>query len=162
MLIIWCWLSAILVLQILTSMDVTVCVTSIIQINVFNCIAIRLCRTAAAIFFPKFWNDKMNFTRVFVTVSPRRPWDRGCNLIWNDMGIEPLHWTGIEQSFHDILGLRDTLQARMEDIVRWLGTFKGISWLSKDGFQTEWFCFLIQSSISVLRGETNCFRSAVP
>ena len=28
-------------------------------------------------FFPKFWNDKMNFTRVFVTVSPRRPWDRG-------------------------------------------------------------------------------------
>ena len=30
-------------------------------------IAIRLCRTAHAIFFPKFWNDKMNFTRVFVT-----------------------------------------------------------------------------------------------
>ena len=29
-------------------------------------------------FFPKFWNDKMNFTRVFVNVSPRRPWDRGC------------------------------------------------------------------------------------
>ena len=28
-------------------------------------------------FFPKFWNDKMNFTRVFVTVSPRRSWDRG-------------------------------------------------------------------------------------
>ena len=40
-------------------------------------IAIRLCRTAHAIFFPKFWNDKTNFTRVFVTVSPRRPWDRG-------------------------------------------------------------------------------------
>ena len=40
-------------------------------------IAIRLCRTAHAIFFPKFWNDKMNFTRVFVTISPRRPWDRG-------------------------------------------------------------------------------------
>ena len=39
---------------------------------------IRLCRTAHAIFFPKFWNDKTNFTRVFVTVSPRRPWDRGC------------------------------------------------------------------------------------
>ena len=37
-------------------------------------IAIRLCRTAHAIFFPKFWNDKTNFTRVFVTVSPRRPW----------------------------------------------------------------------------------------
>ena len=30
-----------------------------------------------AIFFPKFWNDKMNFTRVIVTVSPRRPWDQG-------------------------------------------------------------------------------------
>ena len=41
-------------------------------------IAIRLCRTAHAIFFPKFWNYKTNFTRVFVTVSPRRPWDRGC------------------------------------------------------------------------------------
>ena len=41
-------------------------------------IAIQLCRTAHAIFFPKFWNDKMNFTRVFVTVSPRRLWDRGC------------------------------------------------------------------------------------
>ena len=40
-------------------------------------IAIQLCRTAHAIFSPKFWNDKMNFTRVFVTVSPRRPWDRG-------------------------------------------------------------------------------------
>ena len=25
-------------------------------------IAIRLCRTAHAIFFPKFWNDKTNFT----------------------------------------------------------------------------------------------------
>ena len=25
----------------------------------------------------QFWNDKMNFSRVFVTVSPRRPWDRG-------------------------------------------------------------------------------------
>ena len=46
--------------------------------TVFKCIAIRLCRTAHAIFSPKFWNDKMNFTRVFVTVSPRRPWDRGC------------------------------------------------------------------------------------
>ena len=31
--------------------------------------------TAHAIFSPKFWNDKMNFTRVFITVSPRRPWD---------------------------------------------------------------------------------------
>ena len=40
-------------------------------------IAIRLCRTAHAIFPPKFWNYKTNFTRVFVTVSPRRPWDRG-------------------------------------------------------------------------------------
>ena len=42
-------------------------------------IAIRLCRTAHAIFFPKFWNfeTNFNFTRVFVTVSPRRPWDRG-------------------------------------------------------------------------------------
>ena len=40
-------------------------------------IAIRLCRTAHAIFPPKFWDDKTNFTRVFVTVSPRRPWDRG-------------------------------------------------------------------------------------
>ena len=38
---------------------------------------IRLCLTAHAIFSPKFWNDKTNFTRVFVTVSPRRPWDRG-------------------------------------------------------------------------------------
>ena len=46
--------------------------------TVFNCIAIRLCRSAHAIFSPKFWNDKMNFTRVFVTLSPRRPWDRGC------------------------------------------------------------------------------------
>ena len=45
--------------------------------TVFNCVAIRLCRTAHAIFSPKFWNDKMNFTRVFVTVSP--PWDRGCS-----------------------------------------------------------------------------------
>ena len=36
-----------------------------------------LCRTAHAIFPPKFGNDKMNFTRVFVTVSLRRPWDRG-------------------------------------------------------------------------------------
>ena len=46
-------------------------------------IAIRLCwlcRTAHAIFFPKFWNDKTNFTRVFVTVSPRRPWDLGPRL----------------------------------------------------------------------------------
>ena len=34
-------------------------------------------------FFPKFWNDKTNFTRVFVTVSPRRPWDRGCGGILN-------------------------------------------------------------------------------
>ena len=42
-------------------------------------IAIRLCRTAHAIFSPKFWNYKTNFTRVFVTVSPRRPWDRGCS-----------------------------------------------------------------------------------
>ena len=40
---------------------------------------IRLCLTAHAISFPKFWNDKMYFTRVFVTVSPRRPWDRGCS-----------------------------------------------------------------------------------
>ena len=46
-------------------------------------IAIRLCRTAHAIFSPKFWNDKTNFTRVFVTVSPRRPWDRGWNEISN-------------------------------------------------------------------------------
>ena len=38
---------------------------------------IRLCLTAHAIFSPKFWNDKTNFTRVFVTVSPRRPWDWG-------------------------------------------------------------------------------------
>ena len=38
---------------------------------------IRLCLTAHAIFSPKFRNDKTNFTRVFVTVSPRRPWDRG-------------------------------------------------------------------------------------
>ena len=38
---------------------------------------IQLCLTAHAIFFPKFWNDKTNFTRVFVTVSPRRAWDRG-------------------------------------------------------------------------------------
>ena len=45
--------------------------------TVFKCITIRVCRTAHAIFSPKFWNDKMNFTRVFVTVSPRRPWDRG-------------------------------------------------------------------------------------
>ena len=45
-------------------------------------IAIRLCRTAHAIFFPKFWNYKTNFTRVFVTVSPRRPWDRGCAHNW--------------------------------------------------------------------------------
>ena len=45
-----------------------------------NLIAIRLCRTAHAIFFPKFWNDKMNFTRVFVNVSPRRPWDRGWDV----------------------------------------------------------------------------------
>ena len=37
----------------------------------------RLFLTAHAIFSPKFWNDKTNFTRVFVTVSPRRPWDRG-------------------------------------------------------------------------------------
>ena len=44
-------------------------------------IAIRLCRTAHAIFSPKFWNDKTNFTRVFVTVSPRRPWDRGWPMI---------------------------------------------------------------------------------
>ena len=36
-----------------------------------------MCLTAHAIFFPKFWNDKTNFTRVFVTVSPRRPWDQG-------------------------------------------------------------------------------------
>ena len=43
---------------------------------------IRLCLTAHAIFSPKFWNDKTNFTRVFVTVSPRRPWDRGCNSPW--------------------------------------------------------------------------------
>ena len=43
---------------------------------------IRLCFTAHAIFFPKFWNDKTNFTRVFVTVSPRRPWDRGCHFGW--------------------------------------------------------------------------------
>ena len=42
---------------------------------------IQLCRTAHAIFFPKFWNDEMNFTRVFVTVSPRRPWDRGWPLV---------------------------------------------------------------------------------
>ena len=34
-------------------------------------IAIRLCRTAHAIFFPKFWNDKTNFTRVFITSSHR-------------------------------------------------------------------------------------------
>ena len=43
-------------------------------------IAIQLntvCLTAHAIFSPKFWNDKTNFTRVFVTVSPQRPWDRG-------------------------------------------------------------------------------------
>ena len=46
-------------------------------------IAIRLCRTAHAIFSPKFWNDKTNFTRVFVTVSPRRPWDRGWYLQTN-------------------------------------------------------------------------------
>ena len=44
--------------------------------DVFNCIAIQLCRPAHAIFSPKFWNDKMNFARVFVTVSPRRPWHR--------------------------------------------------------------------------------------
>ena len=44
---------------------------------------IRLCRTAYSIFSPKFWNDKMNFTRVFVTVSPRRPWDRG----WDSIGL---------------------------------------------------------------------------
>ena len=44
---------------------------------------IRLCLTAHAIFFPKFWNDKTNFTRVFVTVSPRRPWDRGWFGFWN-------------------------------------------------------------------------------
>ena len=43
---------------------------------------IRLCLTAHAIFSPKFWNDKTNFTRVFVTVSPRRPWDRGCTDQW--------------------------------------------------------------------------------
>ena len=42
-----------------------------------NYIAIRLCRTAHTTFFPKFWNDETNFTRVSVTVSPRRPWDRG-------------------------------------------------------------------------------------
>ena len=45
-------------------------------------IAMRLCRTAHAIFFPKFWKDKMNFTRVFVTVSPRRPWDQGWPKTW--------------------------------------------------------------------------------
>ena len=45
--------------------------------------AIRLCRTAHAIFFPKFWNDKTNFTRVFVTVSPRTPWDRGWAFTWS-------------------------------------------------------------------------------
>ena len=28
----------------------------------FNCVAIRLCRTAHAIFSPKYWNDKMNYT----------------------------------------------------------------------------------------------------
>ena len=49
-----------------------------IQLCCNSMIAIRLCRTAHAIFSPKFWNVKMNFTRVFVTVSPRRPWDRGC------------------------------------------------------------------------------------
>ena len=40
-------------------------------------VAIRLCLTAHAIFSPKFWNDKMNFTRVFVNVLLRRPWHRG-------------------------------------------------------------------------------------
>ena len=48
-------------------------------------IAIRLFRTAHAIFFPKFWNDKTNFTRVFVTVSPRRPWDRGWERPWSEL-----------------------------------------------------------------------------
>ena len=48
-------------------------------------IAIRLCLTAHAIFFPKFWNNKMNFTRVFVTVSPRRPWDRGWILYLDEV-----------------------------------------------------------------------------
>ena len=39
----------------------------------YGCVALRM-----QFFFPKFWNDETNFTRVFVTVSPRRPWDRGC------------------------------------------------------------------------------------
>ena len=37
----------------------------------YGCVSLRM-----RFFFPKFWNDKTNFTRVFVTVSPRRPWDR--------------------------------------------------------------------------------------
>ena len=67
---------------------------------IFNCIAIRLCRTAHAIFFPKFWNDKMNFTRVFVTVSPRRPWDRG----WYQCYIHTSRcWGSLESSTFLIL-----------------------------------------------------------
>ena len=38
----------------------------------YGCVALRM-----RFFSPKFWNDKTNFTRVFVTVSPRRPSDRG-------------------------------------------------------------------------------------
>ena len=40
-------------------------------------------------FFPKFWNDKTNFTRVFVTVSPRRPWDRGWVFISRNSSAMP-------------------------------------------------------------------------
>ena len=47
----------------------------------------------AAIFFPKFWNDKTNLTRVFVTVSPRRPWDRGCqHSTWSNIWFKSLNY----------------------------------------------------------------------
>ena len=34
-------------------------------------------------FPPKFWNDKMNFTRVFLAISLQRPWDQG----WMEGGL---------------------------------------------------------------------------
>ena len=62
--------------------------------TVLQYIWIRSCRTAHTIFFPKFWNDKMNFTRVFVTVSPWRPWDRGCQNSGSGFGPPaPVHST---------------------------------------------------------------------
>ena len=56
-------------------------------------IAIRLCRTAHAIFFPKFWNDKMNFTRVFVIWSSSPSHREGPGT---EVGLR--HWS--TQGFH--------------------------------------------------------------